>query len=154
MGEILKRRIKQSADFPSPVIETFFNLMIAADYLQTKIDRVCMLFGITRGQYNVLRILRGAGAEGHPRCEIAERMLERAPDVTRIIDRLEKQGLVVRERSSRDKRESITRISEKGLMLLTEILPKLEEMTGFLEKRLSLPEWIALSSLCEKLYDE
>ncbi len=146
--------MKQTADFVSPVDEAAFNLMIAADYVQTKIDRFCAEFGITRGQYNVLRILRGAGAEGLARWDIAERMLERAPDVTRIIDRLEKQNLVLRERSSEDKRQSITQISEKGLELLIEIQPKVDETRDFLSKLLSLPEWIALSSLCEKIYDE
>ena len=154
MSEILKKRMKQTADFVSPVDEAAFNLMIAADYVQTKIDRFCAEFGITRGQYNVLRILRGAGAEGLARWDIAERMLERAPDVTRIIDRLEKQNLVLRERSSEDKRQSITQISEKGLELLIEIQPKVDETRDFLSKLLSLPEWIALSSLCEKIYDE
>ena len=98
--------------------------------------------------------MRGAGREGHPRCEIAERMLERAPDVTRIIDRLEKQGLALRSRSSEDKRQSITRISEKGLELLDRMQPKVDEMRNFLSEILSLPEWAALSGLCEKIYDE
>ena len=146
--------MKQTVDFVSHVDEAAFNLMIAADYVQTKIDRFCAEFGITRGQYNVLMILRGAGAEGHPRGEIAERMLEKAPDVTRIIDRLEKQDLVLRDRSSEDKRQSITRISEKGLELLIEMQPKVDETRDFLAERLSLPEWIALSSLCEKIYDD
>lgn len=146
--------MKQSADFVSYIDEAAFNLLIAADYVQTTIDRFCAEFGITRGQFNVLRILRGAGEQGHPRCEIAERMLERAPDVTRIIDRLEKQGLVLRGRSAEDKRQSITRISEKGLELLVQIQPKVDENRDFLSELLSLPEWVALSNLCEKIYDE
>ena len=154
VGEILKRRIKQSADFKSPIGEAFVNLLVAADYAQTQIDRVCAEFDITRGQYNVLGILRGAGKDGHPRYEIAARMVEKAPDVTRLIDRLEKQGLVVRERSDEDKRHSITRISQKGLKLLDKVEPKIDELKQSMSKKLSLPEWIALSSLCEKLYDE
>ena len=154
MGEILKRRIKQSVDFKSPIDEAFLNLLVAADYAQTQIDRICAEFDITRGQYNVLRILRGAGKAGHPRYEIAARMVEKAPDVTRLIDRLEKQGLVMRERSAEDKRHSITRITKKGLELLTRVEPKLDEAKHSISKKLSLPEWIALSSLCEKLYDK
>ncbi|MEQ1764765.1 MAG: MarR family transcriptional regulator [Pyrinomonadaceae bacterium] len=127
---------------------------MAADHAQTQIDRVCMEFDITRGQYNVLRILRGAGKEGHPRYEIAARMVEKAPDVTRLIDRLEKEGLVVRERAADDKRYSITRISQKGLRLLDKVEPKLDEARRIMSKKLSLPEWIALSDLCEKVYDE
>lgn len=154
MSEILKKRIKQSADFESPVNEAALNLLVAADYVRSQVESVCSEFGITHGQYNVLRILRGAGREGHPRCEISERMVERAPDVTRIIDRLEKQKLVVRERSSEDRRQSITRITEKGLELLEKMQPKLNRMANSFSEKLSLPEWIALSSLCEKIYDE
>ena len=128
--------------------------MIAAGFVQKQLDRACKPFGITRGQYNVLRILRGAGAEGLPRFEITERMIEKAPDVTRLIDRLEKQGLVLRERSPGDKRQSITRISEKGLDLLTRIQPKIDETRSFLAQGLSLPEFIALSSICEKIYNK
>jgi len=154
VGEILKGRIKQSVDFKSPIDEAFLNLLVAADYAQTQIDRICAEFDITRGQYNVLRILRGAGEAGHPRYEIAARMVEKAPDVTRLIDRLEKQGLVMRERSAEDKRHSITRITKKGLELLNRVEPKLDEAKHSISKKLSLPEWIALSSLCEKLYDK
>jgi DNA-binding MarR family transcriptional regulator len=150
MSEILKRRIKQKADFGSPVNEGIINLMVAADHVRTIHERTCSEFGITAGQYNVLRILRGAGADGHPRCEIAERMVERAPDVTRLVDRLEKEGLVVRERSDDDKRQSITRITEKGLQLLD----AMDETMGAVGSKASLAEWIALSNVCEKIYDE
>src|ERR1041385_1053078 len=104
MSEILNRRIKQKSGFGSPVNEGILNLLIAADYVRTQQEKLCAAHGITAGQYNVLRILRGAGSEGHPRCEIAGRMVERAPDVTRLVDKLEKEGLVVRERSAEDRR--------------------------------------------------
>ena len=152
MGEVLKKRIKQTADFESPVNEAILNLMVAADYVRTIHERTCSDFGITTGQYNVLRILRGAGEEGHPRCEIAERMVERAPDITRLVDRLEKEGFVVRERSGDDRRHSITRITEKGLQLLESMQPSVEETMKDLGVRASLAEWIALSGVCEKIY--
>jgi DNA-binding MarR family transcriptional regulator len=154
VSEILKKRIKQSADFESPVNEAMLNVIVAADYLRAQNEGVCSDFDITPGQYNVLRILRGVGQEGHSRCEISKRMVERAPDVTRLVDRLEKQGLVVRDRSTEDKRQSITRITEKGLNLLEQMQPKFEEAARFWSEKLNLPEWIALSHLCEKIYDE
>ena len=154
MSEILKKRLKQSADFESPVDEAVLNVIVAADYLRAQNEGVCSEFGITPGQYNVLRILRGANQEGHSRCEISERMVERAPDVTRLVDRLEKQGLVVRDRSTEDKRQSITRITEKGLNMLEQMQPKFEEAVRFWSEKLSLAEWIALSHLCEKIYNE
>jgi DNA-binding MarR family transcriptional regulator len=154
MSNALKRRIKQTADFESPAVEAMLNLMVAADHVRALVDRICSGFGITRGQYNVLRILRGAEREGHPRCEIAARMVESAPDVTRLLDRLENQELVLRERSDEDKRHSVARISEKGLRLLEEIEPELKAMHDALSERLSIAECVALSHICEKIYDE
>ena len=90
MSNALKAKIKQRADFASPVVEGVLNVMVAADTIRTQMDRVFAAHGITQGQYNVLRILRGAGRAGHARCEIAGRMLEHAPDITRLVDRLEK----------------------------------------------------------------
>jgi DNA-binding MarR family transcriptional regulator len=154
MGEVLKKRIKQQADFGSPVNEAILNLLVAADHVRTVHERICSDFGITTGQYNVLRILRGAGCDGHPRCEIAERMVERAPDITRLVDRLEKEGLVSRERSDDDRRQSITRITEKGQQLLEAMQPAVVGIIGELEAKASLAEWIALSGVCEKIYGD
>src|ERR1700757_3122275 len=97
MTEALSRRLKQ-AEFSSPAQEALLSVMVAAAALNERMDRVCAGHKITRAQYNVLRILRGVHPEGHPRCEIAQRMIERAPDVTRLVDRLQAQGLVRRNR--------------------------------------------------------
>jgi DNA-binding MarR family transcriptional regulator len=117
MGDALKRRLRQSR-FESPHHEAMLNLIVAAAHVRAELDRVCGEHGITEGQYNVLRILRGALPDGYPRGEIAHRMLERAPDVTRLIDRLERSELVERTRSGEDLRLSITRITKPGLQLL------------------------------------
>jgi len=154
MGEALKRRIKQGADFAGPAQEAMLNLMVAADHFRSLLDRVCAEYGITHGQYNVLRILRGVHPEGHPRCEIAARMLEKAPDVTRLVDRLEAQGLVERARSEADRRLSITRITEKGLALLDEMRPALEEVERYFTERVSRRDARELSRICEGLYGE
>lgn len=74
--------------------------------------------GITPTQYNVLRILRGAGADGLCRGEVMERMIARVPDVTRLLDRMETQGLIARARSSEDRRYVTTTITQRGLDLL------------------------------------
>jgi DNA-binding MarR family transcriptional regulator len=151
MGEALRRRIKQ-ARFDSPAQEAMLNLMVAYDYVRRRIDRVCESHGVTHGQYNVLRILRGAHPGGHPRCEIARRMLERAPDVTRLVDRLERQGLVERDRSDEDRRLSITRITKKGLKLLERMNPELEEMYGHFSSRVLRRDCRELSRICEGIY--
>lgn len=155
MGNVLKAKIKQQVDFDSPAVEATLNLMVAADAVRARFDGFFAKYEITNGQYNVLRILRGAGADdGHPRCEIAARMLERAPDITRIVDRLEKQHLVKRARSDEDRRLSIAKISRKGLALLERMQPELEKIQHQINEKLSVAEWIALSSICEKIYAE
>lgn len=120
MGEALKKWLKMSKDLPVRE-EVGLNLRVAVALLDSKFDKQIEPYGITTAQYNVLRILKGVYPEGHARCEIASRMVERASDVTRIIDRLEKQGLVERDRTNEDRRISITRITEKGIEILNKL---------------------------------
>jgi DNA-binding MarR family transcriptional regulator len=75
-------------------------------------------YGVTPTQYNVLRILRGAGDRGLCRNEVRERLVAQVPDVTRLLDRLEEMGLVVRERGAADRRLVTTRITREGLRIL------------------------------------
>jgi DNA-binding MarR family transcriptional regulator len=77
--------------------------------------------GITNQQYNVLRILRGAGSGGLPTLEIVTRMIEEAPGITRLLDRLERKHLVTRERCPEDRRQVTCRITEAGLALLARL---------------------------------
>jgi DNA-binding MarR family transcriptional regulator len=154
MGDVLKKRLKQAADFAGPAEEAVLNLMVAADHVRGRLERACSDFGITPGQYNVLRILRGAHPAGHPRCEIAARLLEKAPDVTRLVDRLESQGLVSRDRSEEDRRLSVTRITRKGLELLERMEPAMEEANKYFKERVSRQDCRALTRICEGLYTE
>ena len=78
-------------------------------------------FNLTITQYNVLRILRGAGDDGLCRNEVGERLVTKVPDVTRLLDRMEAAGLIVRQRGGQDRRFVATRITEKGLKLLEKI---------------------------------
>ena len=83
--------------------------------------------GITLQQYNVLRILRGAGERGLPTLEIAERMIEQTPGITRLVDRLEAKELVARERCPTDRRQVFCRITGQGLALLQALEQPLRE---------------------------
>ena len=98
-------------------------LLSTADKIKTSFEAVCAPFDITAQQYNVLRILRGAEPEGLPTLTIAERVIEKTPGITRMIDRLEAKGLVSREIRSHDRRCVYCRITKKGLKLL-ELLDK------------------------------
>lgn len=96
-------------------------LFRAADRCRRFLAALLAPRGLTPQQYNVLRILRGAGSEGLPTLEVGERMLEHAPGVTRIIDRLERRGLVTRRRCTEDRRRVYCAIAPAGLDLLAEL---------------------------------
>jgi DNA-binding MarR family transcriptional regulator len=118
MASKLREEIKQSRPFRSTEQEAFLNLQRTADVLMARMAEVLKAQGVSPTQYNVLRILRGAGADGLPCGAVAERMITRDPDITRLLDRLEKQGLLTRGRDVRDRRVVMARISEKGLSVV------------------------------------
>lgn len=126
MGEILKKRLKQEK-FSSVEQEVVLNLLVAANYLHSNLDAICSNFKITLPQFNVLRILKGAYPNGYPRHEIIRRMVEPSPDVTRLIDRLIKEGLVERFNIKKDRRLSLARITKKGINLLKKINPEIDK---------------------------
>jgi DNA-binding MarR family transcriptional regulator len=151
VGDILRRRIKQSR-FEGPAQEAILNLLVAGNHVRQMIDEVCGPYAITRAQYNALRILRGAHPGGYPRGEIASRLVERAPDVTRLIDRLERLGLVARVRSKEDLRLSVTRITRRGLDVLRRMDPRMREINKRFAASMSGRELKELSRLCERVY--
>ncbi len=151
MGEILKKWLKQSR-FESLDQEVSLNLFVASYFLRSKHEAIMNKYGLTMPQYNVLRILRGVYPEGHPRREIIARMIEPAPDVTRIIDHLIKNKLVERYSASEDKRLSMTRITEKGIKLLEKAHPEVKALGNFISSTLTDSEKKTLSALLEKVY--
>ena len=121
MAGKLQAEIRQRKPFVSLEEETFLNLVRTADALSRELELVLQPHGITGTQYNVLRILRGAGDEGATCSGISERLLAYDPDVTRLLDRLEKMQLVQRQRSTTDRRVVMTTITPAGLELLTKL---------------------------------
>src|SRR5213594_1988959 len=93
----------------------YSTLLSTADAVKTLFETVCAPFDITGQQYNVLRILRGAEPHGLPTLTIADRVIEKTPGMTRMIDRLESKGLVTREIRPHDRRCVYCRITKKGL---------------------------------------
>lgn len=100
----VRDEIKQRKPFPSIEDEGVVTLLRTADTVRRSLSAVAAPYGITLQQYNVLRILRGAGPEGLPTLDVAERMIEPTPGITRLLERLEAKGLVRRERCPRDHR--------------------------------------------------
>ncbi len=145
----IHKRVAQQR-FQSPAQKAMVSLLVAAGHLARALEEVCAAHGITHDQYNVLRILRGVHPEGHPRYAIAERLIDRSPDVTRLLDRLERQGLVGRSRSDEDRRLSISHITDRGITLLKEIDPRILEVHERFTDRFSRDEMHQLATLCEQ----
>ena len=117
----LKDEIRQTRPFRSREQEALLSLLRSADLAKNRFAGLFESEGVTFQQYNVLRILRGAMPQGLPTLEIGERMIERTPGVTRIVDRLEAKGLVERERCVEDRRRVWCRISQAGQDLLARL---------------------------------
>jgi DNA-binding MarR family transcriptional regulator len=123
----IQAEIQQSKPFPSLEEEALIALQRTADRLQWRLSEMLKAHGLSPTQYNALRILRGAQNEGRACSEIAERMVNRDPDITRLVDRLERRGLVARSRQDRDRRVVTTRITPAGLELLKTLDRPIEE---------------------------
>lgn len=117
----LQREIKQTKPFRSVAQEAILALLRTTDIVRRRTALLVEPEGITVQQYNVLRILRGAGTEGLPTLEIATRMIEQAPGITRLLDRLERKALARRERCPEDRRQVTCRITPGGLTLLARL---------------------------------
>jgi DNA-binding MarR family transcriptional regulator len=106
----------------------FISLQKTADSLGLEVEQLLKPHGLTGTQYNVLRILRGAEPEGLACRGIGERMISHDPDMTRLLDRMEKRGLISRARQTNDRRVVKTRISSAGLLLLKNLDQPVREL--------------------------
>jgi DNA-binding MarR family transcriptional regulator len=118
MAKRLRDEIRQHKPFESLEQEALLNVLRTADALMHRLTAVLKPFNLSHNQYNVLRILRGAGADGLACQDVAERMITRDPDITRLLDRLEARGLVTRARDHKDRRVVVARITPEGERLL------------------------------------
>ncbi len=125
----IQAEIKQAKPLSSLEEEALLSLQRTADQLQWRVSELLKPYGISPTQYNALRILRGAREQGRSCSEIAERMINRDPDITRLIDRLERRGLVQRAREEKDRRVVIARITPAGLELLKGLDRPVEQLT-------------------------
>ena len=121
MSSDLRDEIKQARPFQSLEQEALLGLERTAALHSHAFAEALKPWGITGTQYNVLRILRGAGEPGLCRHEVRDRLVSQVPDVTRLLDRLEEAKLIERSRSAEDRRVVTTRITERGQRLLREL---------------------------------
>ena len=117
----LQHELRQRRPFTSPAHEAVVGLMRTADLVRRQMTALVEPHGITLQQFNVLRILRGAGDDGLPTLEVAERMIEQTPGVTRLLDRLEAKELVRRLRCPKDRRQHLCWITPKALAVLEKV---------------------------------
>jgi DNA-binding MarR family transcriptional regulator len=151
MGEMLGRRLLQTR-FEGPYHEALLAVLLANASIEALLDDAFEGTGLTVPQYNVLRILNGVHPGAHSRGEIARRMVRRAPDLTRMLDRLVRMGLVERQKGDLDHRQSLARITSKGRELLECMNPKVAQINQVLSRRFSVEEAAALVALLEKIY--
>ena len=131
----------------------FVTIQRVADDLAWNVIELLKSADLTSTQYNVLRILRGAGAEGLPCHDVGERLINRDPDVTRLLDRMEKRGLVARSRQAKDRRVITVQITNDGLQLLKQFDKPVEAMHREQFKNLSQSQLKTLIDLLDKVRD-
>jgi DNA-binding MarR family transcriptional regulator len=147
----LQTEIKQKAPFSSVEQEVYLNLLRTGDAISQRVEKLLQASGLSGTQYNVLRILRGAGSQGLTCGETGERMVTHDPDITRLLDRLERRKLITRARGTRDRRVVTTRITPAGLRLLGSLDEPLAELHRSLFKHMQKQDLRKLSSLLEKV---
>lgn len=147
----ISAEIRLSKSTIEPEVEAFLNIQRTAEIQLGQLTQLLRPLGLSPAQYNVLRILRGAGEQGLPCGEIATRMISRDPDITRLIDRMEQRGWVTRTRSAQDRR--VVTVSAQPAAI--EILASLDEQVAKLHRSQFSPfdssRVLTLISLLEEL---
>ncbi len=146
----LQAELRQTKSFVSLQAEAFLNLVRTSAQMQHALHLRLKPYGITETQYNSLRILRGAGSSGLTCAEIADRLVSQDPDITRLVERLQRQGLVRRERGEKDRRVVLTKITASGLDRLKEMDPVVDSTVHALLSHLSSSELNTMIGLMER----
>jgi DNA-binding MarR family transcriptional regulator len=150
----IQTELKQTKPFRSRGEEAAVALLRTADLMRRSIGLILAPHGLSVQQYNVLRILRGAGDDGLPTLEIAERAIEWAPGITRLVDTLEEKKLVTRKRCEQDRRRVWCRITPAGLALLKELDAPMVAAADRALKPVSSRELVQLVGLLDRLRED
>lgn len=129
----------------------FVAILSTADALSLEAEQLVKSAGLTGAQYNVLRILRGAEPDGLACRAIAERMISHDPDMTRLLDRMEKRGLITRVRDTADRRVVLTRITSQGLHILKTLDQPMQELHTKQFRHMPQARLKTLAALLEEL---
>jgi DNA-binding MarR family transcriptional regulator len=150
MPRQLQKQIKQPKPFPSLEAMTFVNLLRTSSMFVGQLNDELKAAELTQPQYNVLRILRGAGPEGLPSGEVGMRMVSRDPDITRLLDRMETRGLVIRGRDTTDRRVITVTITNEGREVVDSLDKPIRQLHARQIGQLSRAELAMLNTLLEK----
>jgi DNA-binding MarR family transcriptional regulator len=146
----LQAELRQTKSFDSLHAEAILNIVRTSAQMQHALHLQLKPYGITETQYNSLRILRGAGSSGLTCAEIADRLVSQDPDITRLVERLQRQGLVRRERGEKDRRVVLTKITAAGLDRLKEMDPVVNSTVHALLSHLSSSQLKTMIDLLER----
>lgn len=147
------QEIQQTKPFRSIEQEVGVAFMRTADHLRRSMSAAFAAHGVTQQQFNVLRILRGAGTAGLPTLTVAERLVEHTPGITRLMDRLEAKEMVRRERPAGDRRQVYCYIAKGGLEMLVKLDPLVERAAKRSCAHLSKTDMKTLLKILEKIRD-
>lgn len=151
MSGKLQKEIRQTKAIGSLEEEASLNIVRTADVLMAKVAEVLKPYGLSATQYNVLRILRGAGDAGVTCKDVGSRMLTRDPDITRLMDRLEKRGLLTRDRAREDRRFVATRLTRAGIEMVNQLDRPMERLHQRQMKHMTGQRLRALVGLLEEV---
>jgi DNA-binding MarR family transcriptional regulator len=155
MSQQVAKALKQKRKFATVDQEVLLAIRVLASRILEPWEKFLKSHGdLSIGQYNVLRILRGSHPERLPSSEVGTRMVARDPDVTRLVDRLEKRGLVARRRSETDRRVVEVGITADGLALLKRLDPHVDRLPHALLGGLGQPKLKALRDLLDELLEK
>ncbi|HJV48135.1 MAG TPA: MarR family transcriptional regulator [Geothrix sp.] len=141
----------QMSKLPAPGVQLMLQLMLTREAVVRVQERLFESHGLTIQQYNVLRIVRGGPVKGHPIYEIERRMIYRFANVTRLVDRLELQGLLKRVADPKDRRVSRVVLTPKGRRLMERLDEPVQAMATRLTSCCSEDECLAMGSSLERL---
>lgn len=143
----LASEIRKRHDFDSPQQEAMLNIVRTAALVSEPFERLFKSHGVSSPLYNILRILRGVGSDGVASGEIGPQMVSPAPDVTRLVDRLEKLDLATRQRSDEDRRVVMVKLAPKGRRLLKKLDPLVADLHSETFAHLSATELRSINEL-------
>ncbi len=150
----LRKEIKQTKPFRSIQQEAGLALLKTTDLVRRRLAKAIEPYHLSPEQYNVLRILRGAGNTGMATLEVASRMIEQTPAITRLLDKLEAKKLVRRERCPQDRRQVLCWITDAGLQLLAEMDEEMQSAGEEPFAHLRLAEVKALIKILDRVREK